>query len=285
MHRTSLLVLLWIAVSPAVAASPPAAPGAWRQGAPWDDGNAEFCAYEVEWPRYGHTFQGRAVLVLVKEPWDPAQNVKADRPRVDGFEVLKLNHLRDVPTGIYTYHQLASVFFRRDDATLVKLASSSAEACGLTTAHKVGDGALDVRSYFDGAADRRVEWPAAALPEDGLPALLRDWVAAAPPPAELLVFPSLLGSRLGGLAARPLRVSRRDAGTVEVPGGRFAAVEIELRGDGESLSYLFARQAPHELLALHTAEGTRYRMARCGRIPYWQMHDPGGEQWLPAGVR
>lgn len=292
MRRATLTMLMLAAAAcsdampPRAAAAPPSAEArTWRHDPIWDDGNAELCAYEVEWPRYGHKFAGRALLVVVKEPWDPVQNVKADSPKPGGFDVMKLNHVRDVPTGVYTYHQLASVFFRRDDASLVKLASSSAEACGLTTANKVGDGPLDVHSYFDGAGDRSAPWPAEALPQDALPALLRDWVTAASPPAELLVFPSLLDSRLGKLEPRRLRLARRDAGTVEVPGGPFDAVELRLAGDREWLSYVFARAAPHELLELQASDGTRYRMAKCGRVRYWEMHDPGGEQWLPASVR
>jgi hypothetical protein len=284
-----ILALVWLTLGAAGSATatalPPTGPGAWRHDALWDDGNAELCAYQVTWPRYGHSYRGRALLVLVKEPWAPDQNVKADQPRPDGFDVLKLNHLRDVPTGVYTYHQLASVFLRRDDARLVKLATSSAEACGLTTTQKVGEGALSVRSYFDGAADRDVEWPAGAVPEDALPALLRDWVVEALPPTELLVFPTLLDSKLAKLAPRRLALSRRNVGELEVPGGRFDAVELKLEGEGEWRSYLFERAAPHRLLELRTGDGTRYRMAKCGRVRYWEMHDPGGEEWLPAQVR
>lgn len=282
-----LVTLAAVALSPAVAARP-SGTGAWRHDPLWDDGNAELCAYEVAWPRYGHTFTGRALLVLVKEPWDPVQNVKADSPRPGGFDVLKLNHVRDVPTGIYTYHQLASAFLRRDDGRLVKLATSSAEACGLTTTQKVAGGPLSVRSYFDGAADREVPWPDGAVAEDALPALLRDWVdstTAAAPPAELLVFPTLLDSRLVKLTPRPLRLSRRDAGEVDVPGGRFDAVELRLSGEAEWRSYVFERAAPHQLLELRASDGTHYRMAKCGRVRYWAMHDPGGEQWLPPNVR
>ena len=290
--RTSLpLALVTLAVaalSSAAAAAPPSAAGAWRHDPLWDDGNAELCAYEVEWPRYGHVYTGRALLMLVKEPWDPVQNVKADSPRPGRFDVLKLNHVRDVPTGVYTYHQLASAFLRRDDGRLVKLATSSAEACGLTTTQKLDGGALSVRSYFEGAADREVPWPADAVAEDALPALLRDWVGSTPdvpPPAELLVFPTLLDSRLVKLAPRRLRLARRDAGEVEVPGGRFDAVELRLTGEGEWRSYVFERTAPHRLLELRASDGTRYRMAKCGRVRYWEMHDPGGEEWLPASVR
>ena len=79
------------------------------------------------WSRYGHRFDGRALLILVKEPWAPNLDVKADRPRGDGFEVMKLNHVRDVATGIYTYHQMASVYTRRDSGALQKIAATSSE--------------------------------------------------------------------------------------------------------------------------------------------------------------
>ncbi len=290
MRRATLTILMLTVAAcaptePRAAAQSDVNAGAWRHNALWDDGNAELCAYEVQWPRYGNVNPGRALLVLVKEPWDPVQNVKADSAKPGGFDVMKLNHLRDVPTGVYTYHQLASVFFRRDDASFVKLASSSAEACGLTTAHKVGAGPLEVQSYFDGAGDRSVPWPATALPQDALPVLLRDWVIDAVPPAELLVFPTLLDSKLAKLEPRRMRVTRRDVGEIEVGGLRLDAIELKLVDERGWLSYVFAWLAPHQLLELSASDGTRYRMAKCGRARYWEMHDPGGEQWLPASVR
>jgi hypothetical protein len=258
--------------------------GSWRHASLWDDGNAEVCAYEVTWPRYGHLNPGTALLVLVKEPWAPDLAVKADSPRPDGFDVLKLNHVRDVATGVYTYHQMASIHLRRDSGALVKIASTSSEACGVSTGY-LRDGTLELRSYFDGLGDRKVAWPASALPEDALPALLRDWVAGALPPPELTIFPTLLDSRLAATEPRRMRVERREIAALAVPGGTFAAVELRLAGGGRVLSYRFDREAPHGLLEWEADDGTRYRMARCGRIRYWEMHHPGGEDWLPAALR
>jgi len=42
---------------------------------------------------------------------------------------------------------------------------------------------------------------------------------------------------------------------------------------------------PHRLLRFERDDGTVYRMAKCERIPYWSMHDPGGEAWWPEGLR
>lgn len=255
-------------------AGPAQGDSSWRQAALWDDGKAEFCAYEVTWARYGHHFPGRALLILVKEPWAPDLDVKADAPRKNGFDVLKLNHVRDVPTGIYTYHQMASVFTRRDSGALRKIAATSSEACGVSTANMVG-GHLETRSYFDGQGDRTTLWPDGAVPEDGLPASLRDYVAG-PAPASLQVFPSLLAGRFARLLPANYRVEKR-----EVDGN----VEIRLTSGPSVLTYTFDKAPPHPLLRFEREDGTVYRMAKCERLPYWEMHDPGGEGWLPASTR
>ncbi|MFL6195353.1 MAG: hypothetical protein ACJ75H_14345 [Thermoanaerobaculia bacterium] len=254
--------------------APPRGDPAWRRSALWDDGKAELCAYEVTWAHYGHHYEGRALLVLVKEPWAPDLDVKADTPRKDGFDVLKLNHIRDVATGIYTYHQMASVFTRRGSGALQKIAATSSEACGVSTAEMTG-GRLDARSYFDGQGDREVSWPAGALPEDGLPAALRDYVAG-PAPAALRIFPSLLAGRFADLKPATYQVERRN---VE------AGVEIRLTRGPSVLTYTFEKEAPFRLVRFEREDGTVYRLAKCGRIPYWEMHDPGDEAWLPERVR
>lgn len=250
--------------------TPPLGDPAWRASAVWDDGKAELCAYDVTWARYGHRFPGRALLVLVKEPWAPDLEVKADQPREDGFEVLKLNHIRDVPTGIYTYHQMASVFARRDTGALRKIAATSSEACGLSTAEMVG-GRLETRSYFDGQGNRTTDYPESALPEDGLPLFLRGYVKGQAP-ATVSVFPSLLHGAFPRLAPATYRVEKK---SVE------AGVEIRLTGGKSVLAYTFDVEPPHRLLRFEREDGTVYKMAKCERVPYWEMNKPGDEGWWP----
>jgi hypothetical protein len=250
---------------------PPLGDPSWRTSPVWDDGRAEYCAYDVTWARYGHHFPGKALLVVVKEPWAPDFEVKADSPRPDGFDVLKLNHIRDVPTGIYTYHQMASIFARRDTGALRKIAASSAEACGVSTAEMV-DGRLEARSYFDGQGDRSLDYPPGTLPEDGLPLFLRGYVKG-DVPATLSIFPSLLHGAYPKLAPAAYKVEKR-----AVPGG----VEIRLTSGGSVLAYTFDDQTPHRLLRFEREDGTVYRMAKCERIAYWDRHNPGDESWWPT---
>lgn len=283
------LAILGLAAAMAAACGEPArtegralvAGSSWRQAPLWDDGNAEFAAYEVTWARYGNHYPGRALLVAVKEPWAPDLEVKADTPRAGGFDVLKLNHVRDVPTGIYTYHQMASVYVRRDTGRLQKIAATSSEACGVSSADMTR-GELRTRSYFDGQGDRTQPYPAEALPEDGLPMSLRDFVRDAEPPKAVLVFPSLLMGRFAALEPIRYAVKRAAEREIEVPAGRLRGIEIRLEAGGKFLAYTFGVEAPHPLLRFEREDGTQYRLAKVERIPYWTMHDPGDEAWLPA---
>jgi len=251
----------------------------WRHDRLWDDGKAEFAAYEATWRRYEQLYTGRVLLVLVKEPWAPDLGVKADRPRPDGFDVLKLNHVRDIPTGIYTYHQMASIHFRRDDGTLVKLVASSTEACGIATA-RLASGALDTHSYFDGEGDRRTTVPATALPEDALPALLRDYVRG-DPPESLQVLPLLLAGRFGTLQPEWFKVRKGKELSHTVPAGTFKAIDIVLQKSEKTRTYTFEAAAPHRLLRFRTQDGTEYRLSKVERLAYWTLHTPGDESWWP----
>jgi len=273
-----LLFAVICACSAGVEGSP-----AWRTDPLWDDGNAEFCAYEVEWFRYGRLNAGRALLILVKEPWAPELDVKADRPRPDGFDVMKLNHVRDVPTGIYTYHQMASTFIRRQTGKLQKLAATSSEGCGISTSLMTG-GTLETSSYFDGQGDQSMTYPEGAFSDDGLPMTLRDFLVGAAPD-EIEVFPSLMAGRYSNLGSATYRLERQARGGIEVPAGSFDVTEIRLSRGEEWTSYAFSAEIPHLLVELNRSDGTAYRLAKCERIPYWEMNVEGGEAWLPEAVR
>lgn len=255
----------------------------WRHDPIWDDGKAEFAHYAVEWPRYGESRSGSAVLVVVKEPWAPDLAVKADSPRDDGYEVLKLNHIRDVQTGIYAYHQMASSFVRRDDGRLVKLATSSAEACGISSA-EMSDGILSTSSYFDGQGRRAIPWDPEVVPQDALAMMLRDYVLAETLPGHLQVFPSLLAGKLPELEPLHMTLARGERASVDVPAGRFDVVALELTAAGFSLAFDFETALPHRLIRLRGSDGTSYHLTKVERLAYWELNRPGDEAWLPGST-
>ena len=276
------LACLLVAVSPMVAQMPPT-PGAWRQAPLWDLGSAEFSGYEVSWQRYGKTWKGRALIVVVKETWAPDLDVKADRARPDGFEVLKLNHVRDVQTGIYRYHQMASAFVRRQDGGLRKMSTSSTEACGLTTAD-LRNGALRTRSYFDEQGDREIAWPKGAVPFDALPMMGRDLVRPSQTKT-IELFPSLLNGRLPPLKARAWSIARQVVGDVATPGLRAEATEVRLTRGKRHHKLVFESGTPHRMLSWEHPDGSTYTLAKTDLLKYWDMNTPGGEAWWPASLR
>ncbi len=100
--------------------------------------------------------------------------------------------------------------------------------------------------------DRSTPLPAAALPEDDLPAFLRGYVTGKAP-AELTVVP----------ASRPdLKPAVWKVERKSVQGG----VEIRLQRGDDSMAYTFDAQAPHRLLRLDRGDGTVYALAKCDRI-------------------
>ena len=257
----------------------------WRALPLWDIGRAEFSAYEVSWQRYGARRKARALIVLVKEPWAPDLDVKADTPREQSFDVLKLNHIRDARTGIYRYHQMASAFIRRDDGRLRKMATSSTEACGITTTDLRG-GVLSTRSYFDRQGDRQTAWKAGAIPVDALPMLGRDLVQAGKSSSKTVdLFPSLLNGRLPPLKARAWTVSRRELGEVETPGLRCKATEVRLVRGRFAHRLVFEARTPHRLLTWEQPDGTSYRLAKTELLEYWEKTAPGDASWWPEHLR
>ena len=166
---------------------------------------------------------------------------------------------------------------------MVKLSSSSAEACGITTA-QWRDGVLETHSYFDGQGDQRTPWPEDAWAWEALPALLRACVTGEVP-RSVEVFVPLLQSRLPELRARTWQVARSEGERVQVPAGEFAAVSLTLRAGDETMTWVFDAAFPHVLLRYQASDGTEYRLAKVERLPYWQQQQPGGESWYPPALR
>lgn len=119
----------------------------------WNDNRAELSAYRLVQPRYGQPRTGEAVMIWVVEPFSRKKAVKVDdpakAPEGEVVQVMKLNHLRDIQTGIYPYHLMTSVFLPTTPGQgganpqgPLKIAFSSQEWCG-TVFHRLvrsGDG-------------------------------------------------------------------------------------------------------------------------------------------------
>jgi hypothetical protein len=260
----------------------------------WDQGVAEVALYSVTGPMEGSERTYEAVMVVVKEPFDLAQMVKAGSASQRVEDVLKLNHEVTVPTGLYTYRQMASVFLRRSDLAPVKLTVASQELCGITTKRWRSDtpAVFHSSSYFDGEGDRDFALPVTrgTLFYDALPL----WLRAQAPRAEPLRV-KLVPGQISNHARDPAPVGAvltwGATGSVTTPAGEFRTREVSVEHPGGRDRYAFAEEFPHVLVRWVRGDGTRYELRNLVRLPYWQYTRSGDRQVLeepaarPAGAK
>src|SRR6266850_7827252 len=171
------LALIWLFF--AGQASAQFTPALLQNNSYWGDGKAEFNIYDAQIARYGIPRPTEVLHILVREPFDPKQLVKPDNPnQADAIQVLKLNQILHVPTGLYVYQQMHSNFWRVDNAQLLKFSLTSNDSCGNTfkEARREGDKlTYEYHTYWDGMADGKenIAPPANGYFYDELPWLVR----------------------------------------------------------------------------------------------------------------
>ena len=219
----ALAATLGLALSAGSGAAPP--PGAVFGMRPiWDDGNAEISTYAGTTERYGKPRDTRARIIVVKEDLERATLVKSDAGPVPGrtLEALKMMFIADFPTGTYTYHQTASLFFERASLDVLKETMSHTEGCGITFVRvgpKAGRLTHEAHSYWQGEADREVpvEWPAGRREHlwwDGLPVALRPWTEGPDRfEARVWLLPGQVSGRAPIEATRPVEAVVRGQGS------------------------------------------------------------------------
>jgi len=270
------------------AAGVAAGPNPFAASALWDDGRAEIGAYEATIPRYGIPRSLTAYLIVVKEDFSRTQLVKADpgHDPADLFTVLKLNHVINYQTGIYSYHQMESCFFDRLSMDLVKLSLTSNEWCGNTykeyTRHS-GRAALHVRTYWDGQAEATYDLPVGpdVVFYDALPLLIRSLPQTPGTARSLRMVPTQIESRGPKPEIAPATLVAAREETKSVPAGSFRALRWELKpGAGRPDIYWTSREHPYVLVAWERADGGSYRLKWTQRLAYWTLNRPGDEKYL-----
>jgi hypothetical protein len=233
----------------------------------WGDGKAELDGYALTQPRYGQLHRGTAVLIFVTEDFSDSLRVKADpgkHPPSDVYPVLKLNFVRDFQTGIYDYNLMTSTFLKTEAAFApVKVSFSSQEWCGHVYQQLLSRGGKlvgEAHSYFDGEADAPLELP--LLPdgilEEQIPVLVRGLRGDFLSPGASRTLP-FLPSALGPVTAYTVTVEERN---------------------GPTTTWTVEAQAPRRLLGWQSSTKEAGRLLGSARLPYWQLHDLGGEKYL-----
>jgi hypothetical protein len=278
-----LALLLTAVAAPARAKSPDVA-----KSPLWDDGQAELSQYEGTTLRYGEPRPTRARIVIVKEDMLRDARVKSERGPVPGqtVEVLKIVFVAEFPTGSYFYRQAATTFLERRSLDVMKESMSHFDGCGITYVRvgpKNGRMVHEAHSYWEGEADREVPlvWAGGGTPHvfwDALPLWLRaEFPDARTSKVELL--PSQVAGRSPIEATKPMPAVVRwsEAGTVEVPAGRFAARLAEVESPAGTDRFWFDAAFPHVLIRMEAA-GRSLALAKTQRIAYWKHHALGDEK-------
>ena len=179
----------------------------------WNDGKAEFNIYDAQIVRYGQPRQTEVLHILVREPFDLKQLVKPDdwqRPGV--IQVLKMNQILHIPTGLYVYQQMHSNFWRADNARLAKFSLTSNDSCGNTYKEARRGGEIFTyqwHTYWDGMAEGRekVRLPPNGFFYDELPLRVRTIDFSKPSgDFEIQLAPSIINSKKDDLVWKPAQV-------------------------------------------------------------------------------
>jgi hypothetical protein len=241
----------------------------------WDDGKAEFNVYHAEEMRYGIARPAEIVHIVVKEPFNPRLRVKADGP--PWIEVLKMNQVINVPTGVYSDHQMHSSFWSRSTGALLKFSMSSNDSCG--NSFKLGwleNGFLRLtyHSYWDGEGDGRLDrrLPSDAVFYDELPFKLRSLRrGSAPAEYPVTLFPGVLSSRVGRPQPGPATIRVETFGSER---------DVEVRSASGTDRFRFDSAFPYTLKSWRRFDGSSLELQKAQRLDYWNHNRPGDESLL-----
>jgi hypothetical protein len=212
--------------------------------------------------------------------------VKADDWKEKGLlDVMKFNYVITVPTGVYSYRQMLSVFFEKRNLHPVKMTFGSQEWCGNSFKEIVnfrGKSFINFITYWDnqGSGMKALELEDGLPLYDALPIMLR---ALKMKPGEKFRFPMLPGqisSKLTSFKPENANLAYLGKSQVEIPAGEFSANNFSVsHSKGEDL-FWFAEDFPHVMLKWKRHDGTQYLLRKTFRLDYWNKTGPGDEKHL-----
>jgi hypothetical protein len=248
--------------------------GGFGSNALWDDGKSEVSTYagSTEFGTEGYPTRARLVVSMrdlssARPSRGPADGrvfllefsiVSSDPARGDSAVTAVSLRRRDLEPI-----EMNAVDVRGRDTVLVQAAAMGTGSVRLTRLTRGDDGAERVAW---------VRWPAGDRPHvlwDALPLWLRQW-ASEKTPLEMRVWllPGLVSSLAPGGSVTPMdaTIRRMDGGTIQVPAGRFAALEFVVAAGGEADAFWLNANSPHELLKVQTARHLTLELQSTRRV-------------------
>jgi len=242
----------------------------------WGDGKAEFNIYDAQIVREGAPRPCEVLHILLREPFDPKQFVKTDKPnQPDTIQVLKLNQILHVPTGLYVYQQMHSNFWRVDNGQLVKFSLTSNDGFGNTykEGRREGDGfACEFRTYSDGVAGGKetLALPANGYFYDELPWLVRTIDFQKPAtPFEVQLAGTTIHAKKDSFVFKPAKISFRSTER---------EIDVAVEHAGGTDHFILDRDFPNLLRQWNAADGSRLKMKRSLKVAYWNYNKAGDRE-------
>jgi len=249
----------------------------------WRDGKAEFNTYTAKIVRYGAARDCEVTHIVVREPWDAAQNVKPDDwQRPGAGNVLKLNQILYIPTGMYFYQQMHSSFWNIPEtgpARLVKWSLTSNDGCGNTWKMGVRSEKgwrYEWRTYWDGMAggEETVAASEDAMFADELPLVVRALDFRQPVgEMSMPLLPGIIGSKKDRLDAKSARF------TWETTKERIVVKVASAQGNHR---FALDKEFPHKLLEWEMPDGGSLKLRQSLKIDYWNRNRPEDTELIHA---
>jgi len=251
----------------------------WAENQLWDDGQAEVAIYDAERIVYGKARQFDYVYVLVKETFNKEFTVKTDDyDRSDLYPVMKVNKFCRIPTDKYPYHYLTSLFYKRDNPSLVhKLTNTSQEWCGNTAKSFVENGKnyeFQYMSYWDGQGNGTSRVEKGPWFEDQLSYTLRSLDFKEGLSFNVALYPLQVSSKavvpIAEKASITIAEAQQDALGELDSAFQQAAWQVDVaRTTGANLTYWFGKDYPNYLLKMESSDGRKLHLKSLERDAYW----------------
>jgi hypothetical protein len=272
MFRPPLLALFFLASS----AFAQFTPALIQNNSYWGDGKAEFNIYDAQLVREGAPRPCEVLHILVREPFDPKQFVKSDKPnQPDAIAVLKLNQILHVPIGLFVSEQMHSNFWRVDNLQLLKFSLTGDDSVGNTYKEGRRENAgfsYEYRTYWDGMAGGKenVTLPANGYFYDELPWLVRTIDFQKPStPFEVQLAGSVINSKKDSFAFKPAKISFKSTER---------EIDVAVDHTGGTDHFILDRDFPNLLRQWNAADGSRLKMKRSLKVAYWNYNKPGDRE-------
>jgi hypothetical protein len=241
----------------------------------WADGKAEFNIYDAQIARYGVPRPCEVLHILVREPMDLKQFVKPENANPDAVQVLKLNQILHVPTGLYVYQQMHSNFWKIDNAQLLKFSMTSNDSCGNTYKEARRDAdrfAYEYHTYWDGMAGGKenVAVPPNGYFYDELPWLVRtiDFQKASAP-FEVQLAGTIINSKKDSFVFKTAKISFKSSER---------EIDVAVEHAAGTDHFILDRDFPNLLRQWNAADGSRLKMKRSLKVAYWNYNKPGDRE-------